>query len=67
MEAKRYWVSDQHNLLTVLLHNLKNAWPTKIFEFIEHLSLRYMHYLKKKNLGNSDTGDNKHANIKFWR
>ena len=24
------WVIDQNNILTVLIHNLKSTWPTKI-------------------------------------
>ena len=48
------WVIDQNIILTVLIHNLKTAWPTIIsmpfLKFLGQYTLRCMHYFLKKIL-----------------
>ena len=48
------WVIDENNILTVLIHNLKTAWPIKIpMPFLSSLAqyaLRCTHYFAKKVL-----------------
>ena len=58
-------VIDQNTILTVLIHNLKTAWPTKIFEFLGQFTLSCMHHFsKEKSVCNFEITP-KHAYIKL--